>query len=49
MGGGGGNCSLCPSCPMGKGRPWFIHKFVYGYAEPFIWLYSVMMTLNCCT
>jgi hypothetical protein len=19
--GGGANCSLCPSCPMGKGRP----------------------------
>jgi hypothetical protein len=21
LGGGGANCSLCPGCPMGKGRP----------------------------
>jgi hypothetical protein len=25
---GGANCSLCPSCPMGKGRPWHFNLYL---------------------
>jgi hypothetical protein len=50
---GGGNCSLCPGCPMGKGRPWplgIISNYDQGHICSGEWSESyllLVLKLNC--
>jgi hypothetical protein len=43
---GGANCSLCPGCPMGKGRPWpAIFNLVLLHTQHIIQI--IILTLMC--